>query len=135
MSPTRRGVHNFIEALNSGDPERVVACVAPDFHNEHTSSLGESLHGRDAYRGRLPEFFRQFEGLHYEPEATIVDGDRAAVPYRMTFRWLGTERRPTVAIRGVFLFRVACGLVAHRVDYWDSAEFRRQVETTPAADD
>jgi hypothetical protein len=32
-----------------------------------------------------------------------------------------------VSIRGVFRFDVSGGLIAHRVDYWDSAEWSRQV--------
>jgi hypothetical protein len=46
----------------------------------------------------------------------------------MTCRWVdgdGTER--PVSLRGIFRFRVRDGLVAHRVDYWDGEEFRRQI--------
>jgi steroid delta-isomerase-like uncharacterized protein len=126
---TRTAVARYLEALNSGDPDRIASCVTEDFENEHTSALGRGLHGRDAYRERLPVFLAEFSGLHYEVEDTIVEDDRAAVAYTMTCSWLGgggPEGR-LLSIRGVFRFRVAGDLIAHRVDYWDSAEFSRQV--------
>ncbi len=131
---TRDAVLAFLDALNAGDPDRIAACVTDDFHNEHTSTLGHSLRGRVAYRERLPLFLGQFAGLHYDVEDLIVDGDRAAAAYRMSCRWLddGGAEHP-VTIRGVFRFRVAAGRIAHRIDYWDSGEFQRQItpETTP----
>ena len=117
-------VGRYLEALNSGDPDRIAACVSEDFYNEHTSALGHSRRGRASYRERLPSFLAEFAGLHYEVEDTIVDGARAAVAYTMTCRYQGTP----VSVRGVFRLRVEDGLIAHRVDYWDSTAFRAQVE-------
>ena len=117
----------YLAALNSGDVDRIAARVSEDFYNEHTSALGTSLRGRDAYRERLPSFLAAFGGLHYEVEDLIVAGDRAAVAYRMTATWHGET---PVTIRGMFRFRVEGGLIAHRIDYWDSAEFERQVALT-----
>ena len=125
---TAEAVTRYLDALNLGDADLIAGCVAEDFHNEHTSALGHSLHGRTAYRERLPSFLAQFSGLHYDVEDMIVDDDRVAVAYTMTCSW-GSDRKP-VKIRGVFRFRVARGLIAHRVDYWDSAEFTRQVGPT-----
>jgi steroid delta-isomerase-like uncharacterized protein len=119
---TRTVVARYLDALNAADPEAIVASVTEDFHNEHTSALGHSRRGRAAYLERLPSFLEEFAGLHYTVEDTIIEDDRAAVAYTMTCTWGG---RP-VSIRGVFRFRVADGLIAHRVDYWDSAEFSRQ---------
>jgi ketosteroid isomerase-like protein len=129
---TRSAVERFLAALNAGDPDRIAACVTDDFHNEHTSTLGHSLRGREAYRERLPLFLGQFSELRYDLEDLVVEGERAAAAYRMSCRWLddGGTAHP-VAIRGVFRFRVADGAIAHRIDYWDSGEFQRQV-TTPA---
>lgn len=132
---TRAAVERFLDALNAGDPDRIAACVTDDFHNEHTSTLGQSLRGRAAYRERLPTFLGRFAGLRYDVEDLIVDGDRAAVAYRMSCRWRDPDdpdvlARP-VTIRGVFRFRVAGGAIAHRVDYWDSGEFRRQITPAP----
>lgn len=126
-------LERYLRGLNEGDADAVAECVAPDFFNEHTATLGASLHGREAYRDRLQGFLAGFIDLHYEAEAMIIDGDRAAVPYTFSGLWLGPkgeyqEGRP-FSIRGIFSFRVAGTEIAHRVDYWDSAEFLRQVES------
>jgi ketosteroid isomerase-like protein len=130
---TRGAVLRFLDALNAADPDRIAACVADDFHNEHTSTLGHSLRGRAAYRERLPLFLGQFADLNYDVEDLVVDGDRAAAAYRMSCRWLDDDGHAhPVTIRGVFRFRVADGAIAHRVDYWDSGEFQRQIaQPTP----
>lgn len=129
-SRTAKAVLAYVEALNSGDPDRIAACVTDDFHNEHVAALGQSLRGRRAYQERLPAFLARFSELRYEVEDLLVDGDRAAAAYRMSCRWLddGGGVHP-VTIQGLFRFRVADGAVAHRVDYWDSAEFQRQIAT------
>lgn len=126
---TRVAVQRYLDALNGGDPDQIAACVTEDFHNEHTSALGQSLRGREAYREKLPRFLAEFAGLRYEVEDVIAEGDRAAVPY--TLHWLWNAR--PMQIRGMFRFEVSDGLIAHRVDYWDSAEFERQVEQAEGA--
>lgn len=125
---TRTAVNAYLEALNSSDPDAIVATVTDDFRSEHISPLGHSLEGRTAYHERLPMFLGQFTQLRYEPEDLIVDGDRAALPYRMSCVWIDDDGTGhPVALRGLFRFRVRDGAIAHRVDYWDGAEFLRQV--------
>lgn len=128
----RQLVARYLGALNAGDPDAVAACVSEDFLNEHTATLGTSVQGREAYRQRLGGFLGSFLGLHYEAEAVIVDGPRVAVPYMFSGRYRGSngeypEGRP-FSIRGIFSFRIEGGELAHRVDYWDSGEFMRQIE-------
>lgn len=117
-----KAVLDYIDALNGGDAERIAACVTEDFVNEHTSAVGHSLRGRAAYRERLPQFLGEMAGLHYEVEDLVVDGDRCALAYTMTAAWCGHP----FSIRGMFRMRVRDGLIAHRVDYWDSLDFLRQ---------
>jgi steroid delta-isomerase-like uncharacterized protein len=124
----------YLRALSNGDVESAVALVAEDFHNEHTSALGNSLRGRAAYRQRLPQFLTQFQDLRYDLEDLILDGERAAAPYTMTFRWVADDGREVpVSIRGVFRFRVVDGHITHRVDYWDGADFQRQIAASQGA--
>ena len=123
MTGTPAAVGRYLDALNSGGPDRIAACVTEDFHNEHTSVLGGSRRGRTGYRDALSGFLAEFADLHYAVEDTIIEGDRAAVAYTMTC----TKDGVPVSIRGVFRLRASGGLITHRVDYWDSAEFSRQV--------
>lgn len=123
---TRAAVERYLAALNAHDPDAIAACVAENFVNEHTSMLGRGVTGRAAYRKNLTGFLAEFADLRYEVEDLLVDGDRAALAYTMSFR--PADREP-IRVRGVFRFRVdADGLIAHRVDYWDSAAV-----TAPAA--
>jgi predicted ester cyclase len=121
-------VRGYIASLNRGDADEIARFVTEDFHNEHTSARGHGLKGRGAYRERLESFLATFANLHYHVEDLIVEGDRAALPYTMTFNWLGNgpPGRP-VRIRGMFRFRVVGQQIAHRVDYWDSSEVERQI--------
>jgi uncharacterized protein (TIGR02246 family) len=128
MTGTAEAVGRYLAALNAHDPEAVAASVTATFVNEHTSVLGVTRFGRDAYADAVRDFFGRFHHLHYDAEDVIVDGDRAAVPYRLTFTTTGDDGRArAVAIRGAFVFRVEDGLIAHRVDYWDSGDYQRQV--------
>jgi steroid delta-isomerase-like uncharacterized protein len=129
--PAAATVRAYIGALNRGSADEVAACVSDGFVNEHVSTLGRTLVGREAYRMRLGEFLATFPGLHYEVERMIVEQANVAVCYRMTgaFRRGGADAsadRPFV-IRGMFRFEVQAGEITHRVDYWDSADFLRQV--------
>lgn len=121
-SRAERAVTDYLEALNAHDADRVAACVAPGFVNEHTAVGGVNRYGRAAYRAALDGFFGQFACLRYEAEQVIVNGTSAAVPYRMTALLQGYP----LDIRGVFVFSVdEDGLIAKRTDYWDSGQVPR----------
>jgi steroid delta-isomerase-like uncharacterized protein len=125
-------VRGFVAALNSHDRDAIAERVSADFVNEHTSTTGTSLVGRSAYRERLAGFLADFEDLHYEIEDVIVQEYRAAVAYTMSFR-LVSAAGAAVKVRGVFRFRVDDeGLIAHRVDYWDSGQVQRQLDLAAA---
>jgi steroid delta-isomerase-like uncharacterized protein len=123
----RATVRAYIDALNRGDADAIAQCVSDGFINEHTSTLGETIVGREAYHKRVSQFLQTFAELHYDTETMIVDGVQVAVPYRMSALW---RDRP-FTIRGMFRFRVEQGHIVHRVDYWDSADFLRQVDDQP----
>lgn len=127
FDPTRQAVTAYLEALNAHDADRIAACVSDDFHNEHTSAAGVSVKGREAYRERLDGFLARFTDPRYDVEDLLVDANRAAVAYTMRCTWLDDSGMPhPVVIRDMFRFVVRGGLIAHRVDYWDSTDFHRQ---------
>ena len=132
-------VRAYIDALNRGNADDAAACVSDGFINEHTSMLGVSVTGRDAYRERLGPFLESFRGLRYEIEQMIVDGCHVAVAYRMSASWreagAGDSSDRPFTIRGMFRFVVEAGRISRRADYWDSGDFLRQVRgpAAPAA--
>ncbi|GGC11642.1 hypothetical protein GCM10011494_33040 [Novosphingobium endophyticum] len=125
---TRTAVIAYISTLNAGDADAIASRVAPDFVNEHIAEDGLSLAGRNAYRQRLQGFLAEFSELHYEIVDMIVEGDQAAVAYRMRYNWKGKQPFRRIETRGMFHFKVQDGLIARRTDYRDSAVSRRQME-------
>jgi ketosteroid isomerase-like protein len=113
---------SYLASFAAGDPDRIVAHVTEDFVNEHTAALGVGCVGRAAYASRLPGFLASMPGLRYDVEDVIADGDRVAAAY--TLRAVVDDR--SVAVRGMMRFDVRAGLIARRVDYWDSLVFQRQ---------
>lgn len=125
MTATARAAREYVAALNAHDADAVADLVTVNYVNEHTATLGEGTRGREVYRKRLPEFFRQLPGLRYDIEDLVVQDDRAIVAYSLSARPAGHY----VTVRGVFRITVEEGLVSHRVDYWDSMAYLRQVQS------
>ncbi|NKZ03228.1 nuclear transport factor 2 family protein [Actinomadura latina] len=118
----------YLGALNRHDADAVAGCVAEDFVNEHTSTMGRGVTGRAAYRRRLDGFLADFADLRYELEDLVVRDVRAVVAYRMSFRLVPAGNAP-VRVRGVLRLWVdADGLLARRIDYWDGSEVTRRLD-------
>ena len=102
-------------------PTRSPSHVTDDFVNEHTAALGSGCIGRDEYAAACPPS-SPIAGLRYDVEDVLADGDRVVVAYTLHT----AVNDHDVAVRGVMRFRVEDGLIAHRIDYWDSLVFQRQ---------
>lgn len=124
MTP-RQVAEGYLGSFAGADPDDIASRVTADFVNEHIAAIGRGCVGRDAYRQRLPGFIASFAGLRYDIEDVVVDGERVVVAYTMRARW--QDERP-IDVRGVQRLVVRDGLVARRVDYWDSLVFLLQVE-------
>jgi ketosteroid isomerase-like protein len=114
----------YLAAFASGQPEQIAGWVSDDFVNEHTAALGGGCVGREAYLQRLPGFLATFAGLRYDVDEVVADGDRAVAAYTMHAEF----QRTPISVRGVMRFAVRDGLIAHRIDYWDSLQFLLQVD-------
>jgi ketosteroid isomerase-like protein len=121
LTPSERCT-TYLAAFATGDPDAVVANVTDDFVNEHTAALGSGCTGRDEYARRVPGFLASMPGLRYEVEDVVADGDRVVAAY--TLHTHVNDR--DIAVRGVMRFVVRDGLIAHRIDYWDSLVFKQQ---------
>jgi len=126
-------VREYLDAIGRRQPDRIVSFVTDDYTSVHISVRGTGLTGRDAYRSRLDIFLADFPELEYEVIDLIATDDRVAVDYWMRGRYAGAgvDLAP-FEIRGAFWFVMRDGLIAHRVDYRDSATFERQVGLTPS---
>jgi len=124
-STTEAVARSYMASFATGDSDAIAAHVADDFINEHTAALGSGCNGRDAYRERLPGFLSDMDGLVYEVEHIVVEGNTAAVFYTMTARWQGET---PIEVRGAQRLVVDADRVKHRVDYWDSKVFLDQLD-------
>ncbi len=113
---------SYLAAFATGEAARVVAHVTDDFVNEHTAALGSGCEGNEEYSRRVPNFLASMPQLRYAVEEVICDGDRVVAAY--TLHTHVNDR--DVAVRGVMRFVVRDGLIAKRIDYWDSLVFHRQ---------
>jgi ketosteroid isomerase-like protein len=115
LSP-REVVERFGEAFNRHDVDAVMALSTEDTVLETTLPApdGRRLAGQDAVRAYWEAFFRASPHARFEPEETIVSGDRCVV--RWVYRWIeanGTSGH----VRGVDVFRVRDGKVAEKLVY------------------
>jgi len=122
---------SYLASFSTGDRRAVAAHVSDDFQNRHTSALGQPSNGRAQYLQRLKDFLATFEGLSYEVEEIISDGERVAAAYVMRAR---VDAIPVV-IPGVMRFRVRHGLIEQRTDYFDSLTFLQQTGRVPPPGD
>lgn len=148
-------VRSYLGAFAVGDPDEIAGFVTDGFSNEHLSELGSGCEGRDEYRRRLPGFLSTFVDVRY----TILefgevhddglgdgvsdlghgvgdgfgdgdghaDGVEVVVRYRLEATFEGTA----IDIPGMMWFTVDGGLIARRVDLWDSLTFLRQTGQDP----
>jgi predicted ester cyclase len=121
----RQVAEGYLGSFAGADPDDIASRVTADFVNEHIAAIGRGSVGRDAYRQRLPGFLASFAGLRYDIEEVVVDVDRLVVAYTMRARGQGAT---PIDVRGMQRLVVRDGLVARRVDYWDSLVFLLQVE-------
>ena len=116
----------YLASFATGDPDAILAHVSEDFENIHTSALAEPSSGRATYRERLPEFLNEFDGVNYQVVETFVEGNRVAAAYILRANYHDSP----IKIQGMFRFLVSEGLIAKRVDYFDSLSFLKQTGVT-----
>jgi predicted ester cyclase len=127
-SSTEAVIRSYLASFATADPDAIAAHVSDDFANRHTSALGSSCDGRDAYRERLPDFLASMPGLEYGLDELVIDGDRAAAFYTLTGTWGGVP----FSVQGAQRLVVRDGQITSRLDHWDSAVFLRQVDEAAA---
>lgn len=114
---------SYLGSFASGDAAAIADHVSDDFQNIQVGELGRGCVGAETYRSRLVDFLDAFENLRYEVDDLIVDGDKVAATYQMTF----TQNEQPVKISGVMILSIRNGRIAVRKDYWDGLTYQKQV--------
>jgi ketosteroid isomerase-like protein len=115
-------VRSYLNAFASGDPAVVVGHVTDDFENIQVGLLGKGCTGADVYAERLVGFLGAFTDLKYDIEELVVDGNKIAAAYKMTF----TDNGQSMVIEGVMVITMRDGKIAVRKDYWDGLSHIKQ---------
>jgi steroid delta-isomerase-like uncharacterized protein len=124
-------VEESVEALNTGDAERLLAVVAPDILI-HYAEMPEPLHGRDTWLHGFELMRRAFPDLEARIEDIVAADDRVAL--RLTLR--GTHRGEfqgipatgrTVRYVSHEFYRVREGMIVEEWICSDTASLFRQL--------
>lgn len=113
---------SYLNAFATGEPAAVASHVTDDFENIQVGLLGTGCSGADTYRERLAGFLGAFTNLKYDVEELIVDGDKVAAAYKMTF----TDNDRPMEVEGVMIMTIRDGKIAVRKDYWDGLSHLKQ---------
>lgn len=123
------------EVWSKGDLGLVDELTTPDYV-EHDPFLPEPIRGREALKQTIATFREGTPDLTKAVDDVHVDGDVVVVPYTAT----GTHEGPIagipptgreIEVGGVFVYRLADGLLAESTDMWDAFGLLRQVGALP----
>jgi ketosteroid isomerase-like protein len=131
-------VERLRQATNAHDLEALVACFAPDYHNETPAHPERDFTGRDQVRQNWTQIFAAIGDLRAEVLRLAVDGDTVWSEWEHR----GTRPDGTAHImRGVVIFSVVDGLASWARFYLEPVQdggggvddaVRRQVSGGPS---
>ncbi len=131
MSDHRDLINAFFAGCNGHEPARVASLYAPDGSHEDVAT-GHSRSGHDALEQGLSHFLKTIPDAHWEESQRIVAGKATVVSYVLTGHLqadLGPfkARGQAVSLPGVYVVTCKDDKITSSRDYWDAADFGRQV--------
>lgn len=125
---TARAARAFVATFNgpyaAGDLDALAARFAPDVRRE--SPTGRQL-GREEVRGHYERLLARFRDPHFEPLRLVVAGDTAVCECRGVLVQRSSGKRLDMPLAIVLTFDAA-GRVTRYREYFDTGEFRRQLQ-------
>ena len=121
---------SYEAAWSAHDAEKVAAYFTDDAVYEDVA-LGEVHRGKAAIKAFAKGTFEILPGYALKPRSLVVGKGSAAVEWVMsgTFR----ETGKSFSVRGVSVMQLENGKIRRNSDYWNMAEFQRQIEVPAAA--
>jgi steroid delta-isomerase-like uncharacterized protein len=124
-------LHNWIDAFQARDSDRVANCYADDAVNFQVAA-GEPAVGRARIKDDTTNFFAAFPDAWSRVENLIGDGDWAAWEWIGGGTFLGefAGHKPTgrsFEIRGCGFFKFGDGLIVYQRGYWDKHSWFSQI--------
>lgn len=122
---TRAVIERFLEAINAGDQESVLACLAPDMHfwMPGSTEIHGHFDGIDEFtQVSLGVFERLSEQIVLTVDNLIIGGEYAAGQARGTAR---TKKGEPYNNNYCFIWRVQNGRITEMTEYHDTDLVRR----------
>jgi ketosteroid isomerase-like protein len=133
MAPTHqeRVARNVLDAWNTHDVERVIACYTPDLIYRDPNTRGE-IHGADAFRRYLTKLFATWR-MHWTPREffSLGGADGAAFLWRARLTPVGSEGG--VEVDGMDLAVLEGDRLARNEVYFDRAVLAAVLDSSPTA--
>jgi ketosteroid isomerase-like protein len=108
----------FLDAWNTQDVERVLACYTTDVVYRDPNTRG-NIEGADALRRYLTKLFAEWQ-MHWElrePPFSLAGDDGSAVPWRASLRRKGSEQ--AIVVEGMDLALLEGDLLKRNDVYFD----------------
>lgn len=134
MSPeeTKQFFRDFVDAMNAGDQERILAVWSPDM--VHYGRFG--TYGRDEVAELMGGFRKAFPDLHFHIEQLAVDGEdvfarmTATCTHKEDFQGIpATGRKVRVQVMGQV--RIVDGKIVEHRNIMDELHFLNQLGAVP----
>lgn len=125
-----RPLDGYLQAWSSHDVERIASYFTEDAVYEDVT-LGEIHRGRTGIRKFAEETFAALPGFALAQRALVANERGATLEWVMT----GTERVSgrRFAVRGVSVMELEGGRIRRNADYWNMADFQRQLRAPSTA--
>ncbi|TBW41344.1 hypothetical protein EYW49_01060 [Siculibacillus lacustris] len=125
-------VEAFYAAYNAHDAAAAVALYAEDGRHREQAG-GQTRQGAEALATGLTRFFGLMPDAHWDLRERIEAGASVAVVYTLTghlaFDLGGAPTRGlAIELPGVFVFEIADERIAATTDFWNPADFQRQLK-------
>jgi steroid delta-isomerase-like uncharacterized protein len=121
----------FVDAWNHHDAAALDTLVSAEAVHEDLA-LGFRGEGPEAFKGFMHETFRQIPDFDWRPGPVLVDGTGAAAEWTLAGTYsgdtpTGAVRGRPFSVRGVSFVLTQGGRITRFSDYYNLAEFYRQV--------
>ena len=131
----------WMAGWNEKDADALAALVADDLEY-YDPAWPELMHGPGDVRTFTSAMWRAMPDMQFSEPAGLIgdpDGERAAVPWRMTATFTGVLDPPgyaptgaAIELEGVDVFELRDGKIARLATHYDALEVGRQVGVMPA---
>ncbi len=131
----RETVKRFLAASHGGDLDDIDATVAEKILTH--GFPGGNPDSRESYKRWFRGFQAGFSDMHFETLATVAEGDRVAVRWRMNVKHSGSfagvaPSGKTVVFEGMVLYRLENGFIVETWLHIDELSLLSQVGAIPA---